>query len=92
MDTPWDNVSDTVEKGRWYPAMPPALPGEDDGAYTDRLVGCAGEDMRPYDHRRNRQCSIGWHAECSDPAGVQCECPCHRADIASALAEARARE
>ena len=29
------------------------------------------------DHARNRQCSIGWHGECSDPAGVSCECPCH---------------
>lgn len=32
----------------------------------------------PYDHMRNRQCSIGYHDECSDPHGVDCECPCHR--------------
>lgn len=26
---------------------------------------------------KNRQCSIGWHAECSDPNGYECQCPCH---------------
>lgn len=25
----------------------------------------------------NRQCSIGWHDECSDPEGDHCKCPCH---------------
>lgn len=34
--------------------------------------------MIPYDHTRNRQCSIGYHNECSDPRGESCECPCHR--------------
>jgi len=24
-----------------------------------------------------RQCSIGWHAECSDPQGTRCKCTCH---------------
>jgi|GEM_PF-5630091 hypothetical protein len=27
-----------------------------------------------------RQCSIGWHAECSDPRGIRCKCTCHDAD------------
>jgi hypothetical protein len=58
--------------------MPPALPGETDGEYTDRLTGADGTDRQPYDHRRNRQCSIGYHEECSDPAGDTCECPCHK--------------
>lgn len=69
-----------IERGRWYPEMPPALPGEDDDHYTDRLVGCYGPELRPYDHRRNRQCSIGWHEECSErhTAGARrCQCPCH---------------
>jgi hypothetical protein len=25
----------------------------------------------------NRQCSIGWHEECSDPDGERCRCLCH---------------
>lgn len=32
---------------------------------------------------RNRQCSIGWHEECSDRSGInhrgECSCPCHGA-------------
>ena len=24
-----------------------------------------------------RQCSIGWHRECSDPLGNECACACH---------------
>lgn len=69
--------------GRWYPNQPPALPGEDDDAYTNRLLG-AGGATRPYDHSRNRQCSIGWHDECSDRRNIGaidkadgCGCPCH---------------
>jgi hypothetical protein len=66
---------DNVERGRWYPNRPPAFPGESDDAYTNRLLGIG--DTYPYDHRRGRQCSIGWHEECSDPSGASCECPCH---------------
>ena len=33
---------------------------------------------------RNRQCSIGWHEECSDRSGINwngdCQCPCHKAE------------
>lgn len=67
----------TAERARWFPEMPPALPGESDDAYTNRLTGADQTGRVPYDHSRNRQCSIGWHAECSDPAGASCECPCH---------------
>ena len=70
-------MSETVTKARWFPEPAPALDGEDDDAYTNRLTGCLGEDLIPYDHRRNRQCSIVYHGECSDPAGKFCECPCH---------------
>lgn len=67
----------TVTKGRWYPAPPPALDGESDEAYTDRLTGADGTNRSPYDHPRNRQCSIGWHTECTDPQSARCKCPCH---------------
>lgn len=61
--------------GRWYPEMPPAHDGETDEAYTNRLLGVG--QPSPYDHPRNRQCSIGWHDECSDRSGGRCLCPCH---------------
>lgn len=64
--------------GRWYPNQPPKLPGETPEQYTDRLTGADGTNRRPYDHRRNRQCSIGWHEECSDQFHTgRCECPHH---------------
>lgn len=67
-----------VHRGRWYPEMPPALPGETDDQYTNRLTGADKTGRRPYDHPRNRQCSLGYHEECSDPAGERCKCPCHQ--------------
>ena len=66
-----------VERHRYYPEMPPALSGESDDAYTDRLTGADRTNRVPYDHSRNRQCSIGYHNECSDPSGLKCKCPCH---------------
>jgi hypothetical protein len=69
----------TAERGRWYPDVPPALDGEDDAAYTGRLTGADKTGRVPYDHPRNRQCSIGYHGECTDPAGAVCKCP-HHAD------------
>jgi hypothetical protein len=66
-----------ADRAAWYPAPAPGLEGEDDGAYTDRLTGADGTGRSPYDHDRNRQCSIGWHSECSDPAGAECKCPHH---------------
>jgi hypothetical protein len=62
------------DRQRWYPGMPPALPDETDEQYTDRLTGADRTGRVPYDHHRNRQCSIGWHNECT---GGGCECPCH---------------
>jgi hypothetical protein len=67
----------TTERARWYPSLPPALDGEDAAAYTDRLTGADRTDRRPYDHPRNRGCSIGWHGDCTDLAGETCKCPCH---------------
>jgi hypothetical protein len=63
-----------ISPGRWYPSPAPALDGESDDAYTDRLTGADRTGRRPYDHVRNRQCSIGWHSECSRTG---CMCPCH---------------
>lgn len=79
-----------VEVGRWYPNMPPRLPDESLEQYSDRLIGAQGPDLRPYDHHRNRQCSIGWHSECSDRDNQDehCQCPHHEvvrtADVAVA--------
>lgn len=72
-------MTDQTERARWWPEPPPQLPGESDDAYTDRLTGADRTGRVPYDHKRNRQCSIGWHGECSDPRGVSCQCPCHTA-------------
>jgi hypothetical protein len=71
------NVGQVV-KGLWYPEMPPMLGDEDIDHYTNRLTGALGYELCPYDHRRNRQCSIGCHDECSDPRGERCKCPCHQ--------------
>lgn len=52
----------------------PAKPGEDASAHTDRLLKHARE------HGTNRQCSIGWHDECSEidrGDDADCNCLCH---------------
>jgi len=67
-----------MKRHRYYPKMPPMLPRESVDAYTDRLTGADKTGRVPYNHRRNRQCSIGYHMECSDPLGERCECPCHK--------------
>jgi hypothetical protein len=74
----------TVKRGRWYPEMPTPLPYEKPDAYTDRLTGADRTNRRPYDHPRNRQCSIGYHDECTswraidlDQMSTACKCPCH---------------
>ena len=85
----------TTERARWYPKQPPMLPGEDEAAYTNRLTGADRTGRVPYDHDRNRQCSIGWHMECSDRSNLGatikadgCGCPCHEDRM---FAQARAR-
>lgn len=52
----------------------PAKPGEDASAHTNRVLSHAKE------HGTNRQCSIGWHNECSDRGlgeDAECNCLCH---------------
>ncbi len=48
--------------------------GWDTDSETDARVK-AGSAKGKY-----RQCSIGWHGECSDPNGESCTCLCHRPD------------
>jgi len=52
-------------------ALYPPHTGEDDAAWTNRILS------HSRDHGVNRQCSINWHEECSNPAGDQCNCICH---------------
>lgn len=56
----------------------PAAPGEDSWGYTERLIGLG--QARGY----WRQCSIGYHTECSVALGYadpgSCKCPCHTPD------------
>jgi hypothetical protein len=54
--------------------FPPA-PDEDASIYTDRLLKEARK------HSIFRQCSIGWHGECSDQYGESCMCSCHAVTI-----------
>lgn len=63
---------------RLGPDMPPLLDGETVEQYTDRLTGDDGTGRSPFPGR-NRQCSLGWHEECSElhtPRG-RCRCECH---------------
>lgn len=43
----------------------------DEGRWTDYLAGKGAK------RNINRQCSIGWHLDCSSPSGEDCECHCH---------------
>lgn len=60
-------MSERVELTALYPERP----GEDAGKWTGRVLSHAK------DYGTNRQCSIGWHDECSDPIGESCQCLCH---------------
>ena len=46
--------------------------------YTDWLTGADGTRKQPYPQKRNRGCAIGYHQDCTDPAGEWCGCPCHK--------------
>jgi hypothetical protein len=56
-------------KSPWHSVQP--VDGETLEARTDRLRA-TGASLG-----LNRQCSIGWHDECSDPQGDTCRCLCH---------------
>lgn len=53
----------------------PPGPDEDGATYTGRLL----KEARAAG--TNRQCSIGYHEECSDPYGESCMCSCHAVGI-----------
>lgn len=67
----WDWLIDGI-------ARPDKLEGESDDELTNRMIreGVAAG--------KNRQCSIGWHEECSDRSGINhegdCQCACHQAE------------
>jgi len=73
------NAPAEVQRDRWYPSPAPSPANENRDAYTNRLTGADKTNREPYDHRRNRQCSIGYHTECSERNSFRgsCECPCH---------------
>lgn len=52
----------------------PRRKGETNEEYTDRLAKTGSRQGKL------RQCSIGWHEECSDPNGDTCTCGCHHGD------------
>jgi len=59
-----------VDLGVLYPYKP----GESAVEWTNRVLSHAGV------HGTNRQCSIGWHGECSDRGlgeAAECNCICH---------------
>jgi hypothetical protein len=66
--------------GRWYPELPPRLPGEDTATYEARLTAGGG----PFDHARSDRCATGRHGECGAAPGRECQCP-HHADPAPDL-------
>lgn len=61
---------------RKFPRLPPRKPGESNNAYTNRLTGADGKGGA-YKENRFRACCMGWHDDCIDPYGEDCECPCH---------------
>lgn len=64
-------MSDHINITATYP------PGEKETSaqYTNRVTALARN------HGVFRQCSIGWHEECSDPNGYDCMCSCHALGI-----------
>lgn len=67
--------------GNWYPAMPESE-GQSAAEWTDWILG--NRDTL-FNHRRGRQCNIGWHNECSNRTNAPyipgvtdvCACPHH---------------
>ena len=53
----------------------PPEPGESATDWTMRVLSHASE------HGTYRQCSIGWHDECSQGTAGDCECLCHDPEI-----------
>jgi hypothetical protein len=68
-DPPAGRVWSPRDRRPWV--VGPEVMGLSDGAWTDEMVRAgAGSGVK-------RQCSIGWHGECSDPSEERCRCACH---------------
>lgn len=69
--------SDLLTGRVWAPrdrkpwVMGPTALGIDEADWTDQMIREGAKTGV------NRQCSIGWHGECSDPEGERCKCACH---------------
>lgn len=76
-----ENALEVAETWSWLIdagfVLPDKRDDETDGQWTDRIHR-SGNALG-----RNRQCSIGWHGECSDPDGDECACPCHKLNMPS---------
>ena len=57
------------------PSLYPPFHGETDIAWTNRLLALSPE------YQTNRQCSLNYHEECSDPNGESCQCYCHEEGV-----------
>jgi len=78
-------MQERKDAGTWNPVEPPVIfdlpkelpkeSWEDDNQYAARL------QKRGMERGILRQCSIGWHMECSTrrSGGYGCNCPCHEA-------------
>lgn len=68
-DPPAGRVWSPRDRRPWVMGAGPMLLS--DGAWTDAMA------REGANTGVNRQCSIGWHGECSDPDGERCRCACH---------------
>lgn len=71
-----DNALDVLRTWSWlYEGLERSEPV--DASSTERHI------VEGAEKGRLRQCSIGWHEECSDRSGInhegRCSCPCHQA-------------
>ncbi len=57
------------------PSLYPPFANETDEAWTKRLLSLSPE------YQINRQCSLNYHEECSDPQGESCQCLCHDPEV-----------
>lgn len=71
-----DNALDVLRSWSWlYDELRRSDPIDEEATDRHAAEGAA--------KGRLRQCSIGWHEECSDRSGInwqgECQCPCHQA-------------
>lgn len=74
----WDKArTGQSVQAKWYPDPCPRFDNETDDAFTNRLSRHGSTN--PYNHKRFRECSLGYHLTCSCNHGRNsgCECPHH---------------